>query len=166
MTQIYIAPEGTGESNEMEELAHKAGVPVVLVEKLFHLVQRTDDPIIIARMKTNDVVVLMRHLSTLLPEIPTVLINAPGSRQSSEFMSVTASLPSIDWTELSSKLAKSGLLSQTTEQAEERNPATMQGHKANSPDQSFATDMSEFASRARQKQQPKEEEETFDESQL
>jgi hypothetical protein len=148
MTSIYIIPEASGDSNELEELAQKAGVPVLLVDKLYQLIERTADPILIARMRTNDVVTLMRNLNTLLPEIPSIIVNAPGSRQSTEFMSVTSTLPAVDWTEFSGKLAKSGLLAQTTSQAEERTVATQQGHKVeNAEDSDELTDMSSFAAR-------------------
>ena len=166
MTSIYIAPEANGESNELEELAQKAGVPVLVVDKLYELIQRVDDPIIVARMKNHDVVTLMRNLTTLLPEIPSVIVSAPGSRHSTEFMSVTASLHGVDWKELSAKFSKSGLLSQTTEQAESRTTATRQGHKpGGETDEPERIELSTFASRNldnNNKNAPVEEE--FDES--
>jgi hypothetical protein len=126
---IYIAPESSGETNEVEEIARRAGFPILEVEKVGQLIKREDEPVLIARLSNHNAMVLMRNLSTLLSEPPSVVTNMPGSKHSLEFTSITSSLYPVDWKELEAKLTKSGLLGQDVDSAEKRTPANFEGHK-------------------------------------
>lgn len=120
---LYLIPKATHENDELEQLAQKAGVPVIEVEFLYQLIKRSDESMIIARISPHLALTLMRDLGTLLAEVPSVVLHAPGSAYSIDWNSALAPLPVLDWKELEGKISKSGLLSQTTEQAQDRSPA-------------------------------------------
>lgn len=62
--------------------------------------------------------ILTRHISTLLPELPSALYNVPGADYPTRWTTTGASLYPVDWVEVSGKLAKSGLLAPTAERVE------------------------------------------------
>lgn len=128
---IYLLPPSNGDSNAVEDLAQRSGTKMISTEKLYEIIETEQtDGIVIFRLGTDNAITLMRNLSTLMRELPTVVLNAPGSAYAIDWMSALSTLPAIEWTELEAKMAKTGLLAQDTTSAEERSPATSQGHKS------------------------------------
>jgi hypothetical protein len=131
MKNLYILPASNGESNSVAESLTRAGVRYVEIEALHelwpHVVDTTD---VVVRIPDNILVVLVRHMSTLLGEPPVRIDSAPGSKYTYEWNTATASLPSEVWDTLEGRFAKSGLLAHTSTQVEERTKLTAQGHKA------------------------------------
>jgi hypothetical protein len=130
MKNLYILPASNGESNSVAESLTRAGVRYIEIEALHelwpHVVETTD---VVVRIPDNILVILVRHMSTLLGEPPVRIDSAPGSKYTYEWNTATASLPSDVWDTLEGRFAKSGLLAHTSTQVEERTKLTSQGHK-------------------------------------
>lgn len=77
-------------------------------------------PVVFASMQVKDLLVLNRHASTLVVELPSVVMSVPGLAYDGEWVSVAAALPSVDWKEIEKKVAKSGFLANTPDQLESR----------------------------------------------
>lgn len=117
----YIVPELHDSSIEIVELAQRAKVELVRVQHLYDLAQVIPAPgLVIVSIDEEHLMILMRNLATLLPETPTVVGAVPGVQYSPSWNRLSATLPDIDYMELSGKLAKSGLLASSTEDASNR----------------------------------------------
>lgn len=121
----YLIPELKDSAREITDLTTKAGVKVVSVKKLYDLAPVIPPSgIVIVAIGEDDLMVLMRNMQTLLPELPTAVVAAPDLTYSAVWNRLAAPLPDVDWSELSGKMAKSGLLSNDTEQASKRSGRT------------------------------------------
>lgn len=121
----YLIPELRDSAREITDLTTKAGVDLVLIKKLYDLAPVIPPQgIVILSIGEDDLMVLMRNMQTLLPELPTAVVAAPDLTYSAVWNRLAAPLPDVDWSELSGKMAKSGLLSNDTEQASSRSGRT------------------------------------------
>lgn len=128
--KMYILPSSNGESNTVPDLLKKAGVTYLEIEALHELWQYMGQPTpIVVRVPDHVLVILVRHMGTLLGEEPTRIDAAPGSRYTYQWTTSTSTLPSELWDTLSGKFAKSGLLAHSPDQVEERSDVSPQGHK-------------------------------------
>lgn len=153
---LYLIPPVDATVKEVSNLCSKAGVEFVEVEALFDLWPfLSGGQIIVAAIDAANLAILNRHMSTLLKEVPVVVMAAPGATYRSDWNMIAHALPSEDWMTLSGKLAKSGLLASTTEQAEKR-----AGTEPLSPD-TFAAASARLSGRPKPSVAPLDEE-TFD----
>lgn len=118
---LHIIPSFAVDKPEVLNLLNRAGVTFVDVDKLYKLWPHVSTgAIVVAAIPASQLGILQRYMSTLLPEIPSVVIGVPGAHYSAEWNILAATLPPEDWSVLEGKLAKSGLLASTAAQAEER----------------------------------------------
>lgn len=117
----YLIPALSDSATEITDLAQKAKVDIVRVQHLYDLAPFIPAPgLVIISIREQELLVLMKNLETLLPEVPTVVAATPGTDYTPAWNRMGAPLPAIDYNELSGKLAKSGLLSSTTKDASDR----------------------------------------------
>lgn len=127
---LYVIPENNGSTDQLEDMAKRAGVTVISIANLYEMWPvYKQKPHIIVRMPVSQINILMRYHSNLLDELGTVIMNAPGTSYRSEWMLAASSLPSVDWLVVEQELSRSGLLAASPSQAEERSPVTQVGHK-------------------------------------
>lgn len=123
---LHLIPPFTDAKPMVMNLISKAGVTYVDVTKLHELWPYVNTgAIVIASVPPSQMAVLMRHIETLLPEMPAVVTAVPGAFYSAEWNVLAAALPAESWSVLEGKLAKSGLLSNTTSQAEDRSRSSL-----------------------------------------
>lgn len=117
---IYLLPPAISDK-DIVEVTKKAGVPFEVFSSLRELIFAEDKgPIVIGTISAQDLLVLNRHASTLVTELPTVIMAAPGVAYTSDWISLASALPPMDWREMQTKLAKSGHLAVQPEQLEKR----------------------------------------------
>jgi len=120
---VYIVPDA-GDFSEITEVSKKAGVEIISAQTIRQLIMETaSKPIVISSIRGQDLLVLNRHAPTLIDELPTVVMSVPGIVYTGEWVSLASSFPAIDWTELASKLSKSGHLANTPEDLTKRTGA-------------------------------------------
>lgn len=123
---IKLIPPFTTTKPAVLDLIDRAGAAFVEVDKLYKLWPYTDKGgITIAAVPPSELAVLQRFIESLLPELPSVVTGVPGCFYSQEWQMLTAHLPSSPFSELETQLVKSGYLSHTTAQAEERGTHAM-----------------------------------------
>nr|QYF49689.1 MAG: hypothetical protein [Guangxi cysto-like virus 2] len=107
---IYIVPH-VGDFDKISEISKRARVEVATVNTVREFILATHGkPIMIAAVSSRDLMILARYASTLLDEMPTVVISAPGLIYEGGWSTHATAFPPIDWTELEGKLSKSGTL--------------------------------------------------------
>lgn len=123
---LHIIPPFTDAKPAVMNIIAKAGVTYIDATKLHELWPHVHSgAIVIASLPPTQMAVLMRHIETLLPEMPAVVTAVPGAFYSAEWNVLAAALPAESWTVLEGKLAKSGLLANTTEQAQDRSRSSL-----------------------------------------
>lgn len=117
---VYLIPPVTDPA-EILDITKKAGVPFEVFNSLRELILKSHQvPIIIGSILPKDLLVLNRYSQTLLEELPTAVMSAPGAIYTGEWVSLASALPPMDWKEIQQKLAKSGHLANTPEALEKR----------------------------------------------
>lgn len=117
---VYLLPS-SGEFSEIVELAKKAQVEVVTPGSLRDFILSTEGkPLVIATLRDQDIQVLNRHSTTLVNELPTIVMGAPGPIYTGEWVTLASAFPAIDYSELKAKLSKSGHLATSPEDLEKR----------------------------------------------
>lgn len=115
----YILPL-VGEFDKISDLATRARVPVTTVSTIREYILATQDGTMhIVAVSSRDLMIMARHAQTLLTEMPTVVISAPGLIYEGSWLTHATAFPAVDWTELEAKMLKSGTLSHTPEQLED-----------------------------------------------
>lgn len=110
---VYLLPPAI-DPTEVVEVVKRAGVPFEQLNSIRELVLLEGrGPISVATIKAQDLLVLNRYARTLVEEIPTVVMSAPGFLYSGDWIGTASALPAVDWKEIQSKLSKSGHLALT-----------------------------------------------------
>jgi hypothetical protein len=120
---LYLTPPITPEAREALEIITRSGVTLVHADKLYDLfktLNARDNSVVIVTLDTDNLLVLVRHITMLLDDIPSYISGIPGVQYPVEWMQIAATLYPVDWLEMEGKLAKSGLLSQKTDQVSTR----------------------------------------------
>lgn len=117
---VYLFPPPLDPA-DVVDVAKKAGAPFNQYSTLRELIlNEKGGPIVLATIRPQDLLVLNRHAATLVEELPTVVMSAPGFIYSPDWVSTASALPAMDWKELAGKLSKSGHLALTPESLERR----------------------------------------------
>lgn len=123
---VYLIPPG-GQLPELMEVLSKAKVQFHAFTRLreFLLVDHAS-PVVVGTLDATGLLVLNRYASSLVDELPTVVMSVPGAAYTGEWMSLASAFPALDWIELRNKLAKSGHLALDPDQLESRGVGTKQ----------------------------------------
>lgn len=118
---MYLVPE-LPQGSQCENLLLAAGVRIVRTERLYELIQALpqQDEIVVATLSMDDLILMVRNMSTLLPVLTPAIINAPDVPYHGKWMTIANTLGIIDWLEFEHKIVKTGLLANSTEEAEQR----------------------------------------------
>lgn len=117
---VYLFPMGS-DLSDILEVTKKAGVPFESFATVRDLILKTQGiPIALGMIGPQELLVINRHATTLLDEMPSVVMSAPGVLYTPDWMSLASAFPAVDWKEIQTKLAKSGHLATTTTQLEAR----------------------------------------------
>lgn len=107
---IYIIPS-TGNPEDLLTAASRARVPVIQVKTVREYILATHEvAMAIAIVPTEVLLILNRHASTLLSELPSAVFAVPGLIYDAGWNTYATAYPAVDAGELMSKLAKSGRL--------------------------------------------------------
>lgn len=116
----YIIPD-TGDFAEVQEIASRSQIPLLSPQTVREYILQTDgEHTAFVSMKAAELLVLMRHAATLLIDMPSVVMSAPGMIYTADWMSAVAVFPPLDWRTVEKSLAKSGTTAYDPEQAEKR----------------------------------------------
>lgn len=117
---IYLLPPGN-DLNEITEVTKKAGVLFDQFGSLREMILAAQgNPICVGTLGSQDLLVLNRYARTLVEELPTVVMSAPGVIYTADWMSLASAFPAADWKEILGKLSKSGHLATNPEQLAKR----------------------------------------------
>lgn len=118
---VYLLPLAT-DPTEICEILQRSGLELFQFETIRDFIQKTSDsgPVIIGTMRPQDLLVLNRHATTLVTELPSIVMSAPGVVYTGDWVATASALPAIDWRELKDKLSKSGHTAFTPESLEKR----------------------------------------------
>lgn len=105
---LYLLPPVFNDS-EIQALTKRAGVAFANFASVRDIILADNGaPYVIGSVSAQDLLVLTRHASTLMSEVPSVVVAAPGFSYTGDWVSLASALPSLDWTELVQKLSRSG----------------------------------------------------------
>lgn len=117
---VYLLPPAI-EPDEITALCKKAGVPFEQFSTLREFVLRSADaPVVIATMRAQDLLILNRYADSLVTELPSVVMSAPGVAYTGDWVSLASALPALDWKEVVDKISKTGHTAYTPENLEKR----------------------------------------------
>lgn len=117
---LYLLPISST-MPEVTEVLSRAGVQLKQLKTVRELIlSESDAPVVVGAVDPGVLLVLNRHAATLVNEVPTVVMSAPGAIYTGEWMTLASPFPAMDWTELREKLSKSGHLALTPGQLEAR----------------------------------------------
>lgn len=120
---LYVIPRINDRGAELITLAARSGVQILEPHHLFEMYpEAVGGSMAIASLSDEQLTLLHRYMGELLPEVPTVVLSAPGVVYSSQWMMVASPLPSVDYMEISGKMAKTGLLAHSPTQVVKRGP--------------------------------------------
>lgn len=121
---LYVLPPIVERASEFATLVSRSGATLIEPSHLYEIYPAaTGGGIVILALQADQLTLLSRYMSDLLPEVPTQVASVPACNYPVDWLMVAAPLPAIDYMELSAKLAKSGLLSHTPKQVQERGHA-------------------------------------------
>lgn len=122
MTLKIIPPFSEDKANvEFQSMISRSGATYVEVNKLYDLwAPLSRGGVVVATLPLVELMVLQRHMDTLLVEVPSVVTGVPGAFYSGEWNMFAGHLISEPYSSLEQQLSKSGFLSHTTDQAVER----------------------------------------------
>lgn len=116
----YLLPPAI-DSTEIVDICRKAGVPFEQFGTIRELILKgRDAPVIIGTIRAQDLLILNRYASSLVDELPSIVMSAPGVVYSGDWVTLASALPALDWKEIVSKLAKSGHTAFTPDALEKR----------------------------------------------
>lgn len=122
---IYIIP-ASGNPADLLEAATRARVPVLQVKTVREYILGTHEvPMAIGVVPTEVLLVLNRHASTLLLELPSAVFAVPGLIYDSGWNTYATAYPAVDASELMAKLSKSGRLANTPDELERQNEGSV-----------------------------------------
>lgn len=123
---IYLTPVA-GEQDEIISLSSKAGIhyanPVTVRD---FIIEANEHSHVIFGVTTEILMTLTRHANQLLSEMPSVVLAVPGLIYQADWNIAATAFHTLDYTEIQSKLSKSGLVAHVTEDLEKRNIGTME----------------------------------------
>jgi hypothetical protein len=127
---IYFVPT-TGEHEKVIELGSKAGIHVSFPTTVRDfIIESSEHSHAIFGMTTESLMTLTRHAKQLLVEMPSVVMSVPGIVYTADWNIAATSFHPLDWTEIESKLSKTGLVAHEIDDLEKRDQGTME-QKAN-----------------------------------
>lgn len=117
---IYLLPPAS-DPVDIIDLTKKAGVPFEQFSSLREMILKSEGvPIVLGTIRPQDLLVLNRYARTLVDELPSIVMSAPGVVYTGDWVSLASAMPALDWKEIQQKLQKSGHLAGTPEQLESR----------------------------------------------
>lgn len=122
---IYIIP-AAGNPSDLLDAATRARVPVIQVKTVRDYILGTHEvPMAIVVVPTEVLLVLNRHASTLLSELPSAVFAVPGLIYDAGWNTYATAYPAVDASELMAKLSKSGRLANTPDELERQNEGSV-----------------------------------------
>lgn len=107
---IYLLPPSSA-LEEVVSVLSKVGVKVQQFRTMRELIlAEGSSPIVVGTLDAQGLLILNRYAPSLVRELPTIVMSAPGAIYTGEWVSLASALPAVDWTELAQKVAKSGHL--------------------------------------------------------
>jgi hypothetical protein len=120
MSSLYLVP-GDGNFSELTAQLERAGMSLVTPKTLRELiVSSSSETSIVAAIRPESMLILNRHASELLEELPEVVIGVLGLIYASEWYSLASTFPPVDWSELVKKTSKSGHTARNLDDVETR----------------------------------------------
>lgn len=118
---VYLLPLVTDPS-EICEILQRAGLELHQFATVRDFILKTAESstVSVGTMRPQDLLVLNRHATTLVIELPSIVMSAPGVVYTGDWVSTASALPAVDWRELKDKLSKSGHTAYTPETLEAR----------------------------------------------
>lgn len=118
---VYLLPPVI-DPTEIIEVTKKAGIAFEQFESIRDLILKTqvDAPVVIGTLRSQDLLVLNRYASSLVKELPSVIMSAPGVVYTGDWVTLASALPALDWKEVKDKLSKSGHTAYTPDALEKR----------------------------------------------
>lgn len=118
---VYLFPL-VSDPTEIVETFQRAGLELMQFESIRDFILKSADsgPLIAGTIRPQDLLVLNRHATTLVQELPTIVMSAPGVVYTGDWVSTASALPAVDWRELKDKLSKSGHTAFTPDALEKR----------------------------------------------
>lgn len=105
---VYLLPPVV-ETTDILAICKRSNVPFENFATIRELLLKPlNIPVVIGTIRPQDLLVLNRYAPTLVEELPTVVISAPGAVYNGDWMALASALPAMDWRELETKLSKSG----------------------------------------------------------
>lgn len=122
---IYIIP-AAGNPSDLFDAATRARVPVIQVKTVRDYILGTHEvPLAIIVVPTEVLLVLNRHASTLLSELPSAVFAVPGVIYDAGWNTYATAYPAVDASELMAKLSKSGRLANNPDELERQNEGSV-----------------------------------------
>lgn len=107
---IYLLPPSSG-LEEVTAVLSKVGVKIQQFRTMRELIlAEGSGPIVVGTLDAQGLLILNRYAPSLVQELPTIVMSAPGAIYTGEWVSLASALPAVDWAELAQKVAKSGHL--------------------------------------------------------
>lgn len=111
----YLLPPSSA-LDEVATVLSKAGVKIQQFHTVRDLVLAEDSaPIVVGTLDAQGLLILNRYAPSLVKELPTIVMSAPGAIYTGEWVSLASALPAADWSELVKKVSKSGHLALSPE---------------------------------------------------
>jgi hypothetical protein len=123
---IYFVPT-TGDHEKLIDLGSKAGIHVSFPATVRDfIIESAEHSHGIFAMTTESLMTLTRHAKQLLSEMPSVVLSVPGVVYTADWNIAATSFHPLDWSEIESKLSKTGLVAHEIDDLEKRDQGTME----------------------------------------
>jgi hypothetical protein len=129
----YLVPTD-GKLDDIIDLATKAGMHIATPTTIREfIIENNENPHGIYAVTTEQLMLLGRHASQLMNEMPSVVFSVPGLVYGADWMTAAGMYHPADWIELTDKLSKTGLIAHTLEDAEKRDRGPLEATYQQSP---------------------------------
>lgn len=169
---LKLIPPFSRTNEEVMNLLSKGGATFVEVEHLYDLwAAMSKGGVVVASIGVAELMILQRHMNTLLEEVPVVITGVAHAFYSAEWNMYAAHLVSESYSTLETQLIKSGFTSHNTDDAVSRGnqglpPSGEPRHYRDTKKKGLSLNRSSFNSRAKDDDEDddydEEEDTTFD----
>lgn len=105
---IYLVPS-EGDFSDLSDILKRAQIPLITPASIRQMILETaGSPISIVAASNEQLLVLNRHATQLLEEVPSVVVGVPGLVYAGDWYTLASTFPPLDWSELEKKASKSG----------------------------------------------------------
>lgn len=115
---LYLLPPAASAADEVQQLATAAGARFINAQTVRDVILAdSEGGVTVARVPVPVAKLIGTFSDMLFAEVPTLVMAAPSSTYTEDFKAPLAMFPWNDWSELETKLAKTGTLSNSPAQA-------------------------------------------------